>query len=56
MSKLLSVISVNGTTSDPRITKAPRDLPLSTVPVQLLKVSPLSLTAPVSGVVRPTQY
>ena len=51
MSKLLSVMSVRGTISDPRMTIGARETPLSTVPVQLLNVRLLRATAPVSGVV-----
>lgn len=40
-----------GTMSEPRITIAPREAPLSIVPVQLLNVREERATAPVSGVV-----
>jgi hypothetical protein len=56
MSKFDSVMSVRGTMSEPRITIGPRETPLSTVPVQLLNVSPERATAPVSGVVWEYQY
>ena len=56
MRKLLRVMSVRGTISLPRITMGAREMPLSTVPVQLLNVRPESATAPVSGVVCDSQY
>jgi hypothetical protein len=56
MEKSEIVMSVKGTISEPRITIGPRETPLSTVPVQLLKVRELRATAPVSGVVWDSQY
>ncbi len=48
-------MSVSGTLSEPRMTTGPRVAPLSTWPVQFVKVRPLRATAPVSGVVWDSQ-